>query len=52
MKELTNGDIISLIVSILLSVGMIVYFVGSFIHLLLTIDKVEDFEEGNKDKCP
>lgn len=52
MKELTNGDIVGLIVSILLSVGIIVYFVGVFVHLLLTVDKMEDFEDENNDKCP
>ncbi len=52
MKELTSGDIICLIVSILLSVGVIVNFVWSFIHLLLSVYKMKDFEEENKDKCP
>ena len=52
MKEMSTLDIVGLIVSILLSVGIIVYFVWSFVHLLLTVDKMEDFEDENNDKCP
>lgn len=52
MKDMYIWDILSLIVSILLSVGGIVYFVGSLIHLLRTVDNMEDFEDENNDKCP
>lgn len=45
-------DIVGLIVSILLSVGIVVYFVGSIIHLLRIVDKMEDFEEENNGDCP
>ncbi len=52
MKELTSGDIICLIDSILVSGGVSVNFVGSFVHLLLSVYKMKDFEEENNDKCP
>jgi len=52
MKEMSTLDIVRLIVSILLSVGVMFCFVRSFIHLLLSVYKMKDFDKENKDICP
>ena len=52
MKEMCIWDIVRLIVSILLCVGVFVCLIRSSVDLLLSVYKMKDFDEENNDKCP
>ena len=52
MKDMCIWDIVRLIVSILLCVGVLVCVIRSSVHLLLSVYKMKDFDEENDNKCP